>query len=132
MTVFSSLMLALAVTPGPLPRGTNACVAADRPFRLPICAVVTEAAGSGWRQNGQMPVTFQAARQQLAAAVRSGGWACQHTIPLGDKSDRVLTKWRKGNRNLTMMVWRIDVDRSGFSWGVSTEKANERNTVKAR
>lgn len=124
----SMCLLAWGVCTAGLP-----CVAAaSAPFRLPVGAVVTEVAadGRGWRQNGQLPVTFQAARQQLAAAVRSWGWRCEHSIPLGPHAERMLTSWRRGGERLTLMVWRIDVDRAGFSWGVTKEKVDGKAAVR--
>ena len=112
---FSSLLLLSA-----------ACAVADEPFRLPVEAVATEASpdGKGWTRNGVIPVTFVAARQRFEAAIRAYGWSCVHSIPLGDANDKVLVSWRRGRQELTVMLWRIDVDVTGFSWGLTEEVKN--------
>lgn len=97
---------------------------AAEPFRLPVEAVATEASpdGKGWTRNGVIPVTFVAARQRFEAAIRAYGWSCVHSIPLGDANDKVLVSWRRGRQELTVMLWRIDVDVTGFSWGLTEVK----------
>ena len=104
----------------------TACAVADESFRLPVGAVATETGpdGKGWTQNGIIPVTFVAARQSFEAAIRAYGWSCVHSIPLGDSNDKVLVSWRRGCQELTLMLWRIDVDVTGFSWGLKKEGKN--------
>ena len=96
---------------------------ADRPFQLPILAKVTETAvdGKGWAASGEIGVSFEQAQAQLAVKVSSSGWVHLHTIALG--RDRVLDAWSRGDRELTVMAWRISPGKSGFSYGVSAKSS---------
>lgn len=89
------------------------------PFPLPPRAKITttQPAGKGWRASGVIAVSFQQAQRGLAVKIASAGWQHLHTISL-DK-DRVLEAWRRGDDELTVMVWRLAPGRSGFSYGLS-------------
>ena len=65
----------------------------------------------------ELGVSFNQAQAQFAAKVAAAGWAHLHTISLG--RDRVLEAWSRGDKELTMMIWRIAPGRSGFSYGLS-------------
>ncbi len=113
LKVLASFILLAAVLP---------CMA-DSPFRLPVAATVTGrgADEKGWRESGVMTVPFPAARQSFISSVSAYGWRCVHSIPMGG-NDRVLVLWRRGDEDLTVMLWRIDVNRTGFSWGLGKQK----------
>ena len=98
-------------------------MASGAPFRMPLGATVTErsADGKGWREGGVMTVPIAAARQSFMSSLLASGWSCVHVIPL-DGNDRVLALWRRGRGELTTMLWRIDVNRTGFSWGLSDKR----------
>ena len=93
----------------------------DRPFRMPTLAKITETAadGKGWTASGEIGVSFEQAQAQLAVKASSSGWVHVHTIALG--KDRVLDAWSRGERELTVMAWRIAPGKSGFSYGVSAK-----------
>lgn len=113
--IFAALMLSLA---------GNANPPGLAPFRMPVGARVLSHGRDfkGWQESGEIGVTFAAARSQFLSCVAASGWRLRHTIPMGEKNDRAIITWRRGGRELTIMLWRIDVDRTGFSWGVSTEE----------
>lgn len=87
---------------------------------LPISAHVTTESpdGKGWLQSGCMPVTLASARQQFASCLTAAGWHFVHSIPIEPQNNRILFLWRREGKDLTMMLWRIDVGTTGFSWGV--------------
>ena len=91
------------------------------PFALPVRAKVAQTAadGKGWAVNGEIPVSLVQARAQLAAKASAAGWVHLHTIPLG--RDRNLEAWSRGDKELTLMTWRIAAGKSGFSYGISSK-----------
>ena len=104
-----------------------AASAANRPFVLPVAARAFSSSedGRGWQETGVARMTYVQAKGQFRATLAQAGWRFLHAVAFSTRNDRVLLTWRKGSRELTMMVWRIDVDRTGFSWGIS-RKSNER------
>lgn len=89
-------------------------------LRMPVTAVITESDDSGktWRRNGAMPVTYTSAVNQLRACLTGQGWVVKQIIPLGRKNDRTLINFEKGKQKITVMIWRMDLAKTGFSWGI--------------
>ena len=96
---------------------------AERPFLMPMTANVTETSkdGKGWQEQGFVGVTYVQAEGQFKAALSRDGWVFLHKVPLAGLNSRALYTWKRGGRSVTLMLWRIDVGKTGFSWGVSTE-----------
>lgn len=99
-------------------------VPAAEPFRLPVGARVTATAGNGegWSVTGEVDAPLVQARARLMSAVTAADWAFLHEIPLGKKNERRILAFRRGAYELTVMVWRVSVDRSGFSYGLSGKR----------
>ena len=95
--------------------------ASGRIFKLPITAKIVETSidGKGWLEQGAMAVTFVQAEGQFKSAMARDGWAFQHKVPLAGLNSRALYTWKRGGRSVTLMLWRIDVGKTGFSWGVA-------------
>lgn len=95
--------------------------AASRPFILPVGAKVIDSSkdGKGWQERGEFRVTFVNAQQQFTSACSKNGWKFVHVVPLALSVGHSLYTWKRGSQELTLMLWRIDVGRTGFSWGVS-------------
>ena len=110
-------MLTILLLASPLWAGALA------PFTLPPGAKVSAPVqnGKGWQAVGELPVSFQQAQVQLSARIAAANWAHRHTITLG--RDRVLDAWRRGKEELTVMVWRVETAKSGFSYGITREDA---------
>jgi hypothetical protein len=89
-------------------------------LRMPVTAVITEADDSGktWRRNGVMPVTYVSAVNQMRACLNGQGWVVKQVIPLGRRNDRTLINFVNGKQKITVMLWRIDLAKTGFSWGI--------------
>ena len=89
-------------------------------LRMPVTAVITESDDSGktWRRNGIMPVTYMSAVNQMKACLAGQGWIVKQIIPLGRKNDRTLINFEKGKQKITVMIWRMDLAKTGFSWGI--------------
>lgn len=97
------------------------CRGVDSPFICPLSARVTETSkdGKGWQAQGIANVSFVAAEGQFKSALAQSGWRFQHRVQLTKMNTRALYNWSRGGRTVTLMLWRIDVGKTGFSWGVS-------------
>ena len=96
-----------------------------RPFTLPIAARSTETSkdGKGWLESGVMRVPFVQAEASFKAAMAQRGWKRVHAVALGKGYAHTLYTWRRGGNELTLMLRRINVNRTAFSWGLAkTEK----------
>ena len=92
--------------------------AAAAPFVMPPSAVVSGInAEGGWRQNGEMPLSYRQTQAHFGAKFSAAGWQHKHTVELA--KDRMVESWERGGEILTFMVWGMAPDRTGFSWGVS-------------
>lgn len=100
-----------------------------RPFMLPIVANVIEHSkdGKGWRESGVISVTFVQAEASFKAAMAQCGWKYRHAVALGKGNTHTLYTWNRGGNELTLMLRRIDVNKTSFSWGLAkTKNKNER------
>lgn len=93
----------------------------SRLVQLPLSAMVTQTSedGKGWMEQGVIGVTYVQAEGQFKSALAQSGWSFQHKVSLTGMNNRALYSWKRGGRSVTVMLWRIDVGRTGFSWGVS-------------
>ena len=99
--------------------------AKDVSLRLPVNAVVVseDVSGTTWRQNAVLRVTYTAAVNQLKAVIGQQGWRLKQELTLGTAaSDRSLIVFTRGKTDITVMVWKISVGETGFSWGASENK----------
>ena len=90
-------------------------------FALPPAARVTERSGSGagWLEQGIVSVTVASAEGQFRAALARGGWSFAHKIALPGRGMGSVSSFTKGGSELTLMLTRLDVGRTRFSWGLS-------------
>ena len=98
---------------------------ATRPFLLPVAAKAVEESkdGKGWRESGVMTVPFVQAEASFKAAMAQSGWKYRHAVALGKVNTHTLYTWYRGGNELTLMLRRIDVNKTSFSWGLAkTEK----------
>lgn len=96
----------------------------DFSIHLPVSAVVTSSDNSGktWKQNGYLPVTNATAITQMSACLRGQGWKEIQHIGMGKDKSRCIMVWQCGKKKITVMIWRVMVDQSGFSWGINHAK----------
>lgn len=110
-------MLTSVVVGGVGPHGPS------RPFALPIAARATEQSrdGKGWLESGVMTVPFVQAEGSFKAAMAQSGWKFRHAISLSGRGRgaHTLYTWQRGGNELTLMLRRIDVSRTAFSWGLA-------------
>ena len=99
----------------------------DRPFRLPVAAksVETSKDGKGWLESGVMPVPFVQAEGSFMAAMAQSGWKYLHAVALSKGNRHTIYTWRRGGNELTLMLRRIDVNKTSFSWGLAKTENNK-------
>ena len=92
-----------------------------RPFTLPIAAKAVEQSkdGKGWREGGVMSVPFVQAEASFKSAMVQSGWKYLHAVALSKGNRHTLYTWRRGGNELTLMLRRIDVNKTSFSWGLA-------------
>lgn len=73
----------------------------------------------GWPESGEMALAFEQAKIKLGARANAQGWRHVHTIPLG--KDRIVEAWDRDSEEMTLMVWRIAVGRTGWSRGTTSK-----------
>lgn len=107
-------------------------LAAAAPFVLPPNAVVSDerSEGGGWRQSGEMPLSYRQTRAQFASRFSAAGWRHKHDVTLA--KDRTVEAWERGDKALTFMAWGQAPNRTGFSWGVSSKGEKAKGKVKRR
>ena len=96
----------------------------NRPFILPIAAKATEHSkdGKGWLESGVITVPFVQAEGSFKAAMAQSGWRYRHSVALAKGKVHTLYTWQRGGNELTLMLRRIDVNRTVFSWGLAKTK----------
>lgn len=122
MRVLFIILAALASASAPAAPSAAGVV---RPFLLPVAAksVETSRDGKGWLESGVMAVPFVQAEGSFKAAMAQSGWRYLHAVALGRANAHTLYTWRRGGDELTLMLRRIGVNRTAFSWGLAkTEK----------
>lgn len=102
---------------------------AAEPFRIPVGAKLTSGSVElgGWAASGVVYAPYVQARSRLIAAVSASGWRLSHEIALGKRTDKTLLSFTRGRDELTLMVTRLAVNRTAFSYGLSL--ARERGKV---
>ena len=78
----------------------------------------------GWQESSQMDLTLTATKLRLKSRFEREGYQLKHEIEMGKHNESCLMLWEKNGRQVIVMVWRIDVNRTGYSIG---EVKNDRN-----
>lgn len=109
----------------------SAAEAPSRPFLLPPSARAVKSDGGqeGWRENGVVALTYVYAESSFRSELSRRGWRFVHATTLNDgmvagTSRQRLLLWRRGGRELTLMLRRVDVGKTAFSWGLSMPSEN--------
>jgi len=104
-------------------------------FRLPLSATVLRRDDSGdtWRENGFVKAPFASAFGQFESSLARDNWRFVHRIDLSRLPERALFVWRRGESEITLMLWRESPGRTGFSWGVDgVQPGNDRQERNGR
>lgn len=115
--------IATAFVPSVLMAASPAANAA-RPFTLPVAAKAAEQSrdGKGWQEGGMMSVPFVQAEASFKSAMAQRGWKYLHAVALGKGNTHTLYTWRRGGNELTLMLRRVDVNKTSFSWGLAKNR----------
>lgn len=70
-----------------------------------------------WTNSGEMKLPYATARVRIITKYENAGFKLKHEIPMGKPNTRCLMLWEKGDVKTIVMLWRIDVQRTGFSTG---------------
>ena len=100
----------------PQPRRTEAVKGVLPALKLPD-EKKNEAGADGWEFEGETSSNFISTRTKITAALLHDGWSPENQITLDEKlSPRVLLTFRKGELELTLMLWKIDTGTTGFAY----------------
>lgn len=94
--------------------------ATDIRLKLPVNAEVVseDVSGTTWRQNARLKVPYVAAVNQIKAVIGQQGWRQKQELTLGNQKDRCLLVFAQGKTEITVMIWKVGIAETGFSWGV--------------
>lgn len=120
--VFTALSAAVGAAPAAHTRAAPVKTPPPKaPFVLPPSAKVVErgAEGNGWLESGVMSVSFVSAEAQMTTALSRSGWSFVHRVPMPERGNGVVCAYKKGSEELMLMLWRVDVGKTGYSWGIA-------------
>lgn len=110
------IYILLAFLPLPLHVG-----AAEQPcpFRLPalVAEKRVDTSGKTWQMTGTATNAFADVRNGFYASFKEAGYVMRHEIPMDKSGQRILSAWKKGGRELILMLWPIERMKFGFAWG---------------
>ena len=98
----------------------NVCAAEQPcPFRLPalVAEKRVDTSGKTWQMTGTATNAFADVRNGFYASFKESGYVMRHEIPMDKSGQRILSAWKKGGRELILMLWPIDRMKFGFAWG---------------
>jgi len=96
---------------------TSACAEPAMPIGFE--ATATNAENTAWREFGFLPMSYAMAVVAVKAAMEAQGYAEKHDIVSGGGEGRRVMLWEKENEKIILMLWEIDIDKTGCAWGVS-------------
>jgi len=70
-----------------------------------------------WQYQETLPVTLSMAKQHVASRWRKEGYSMKHTIELDRREGRCIMLWIKDKEQIMVMLWKIDTNHTGCSWG---------------
>ncbi len=82
-------------------------------------ATWTDDSGLAWRETGSLPQSFTNSVEAVKAAMKKQGYSLRHDIFDKAFPDHRLFLFLQSDEEVTVMLWRIDANSSGLSWGVT-------------
>jgi hypothetical protein len=130
ISIASAMLAVLVASAAPVAAPEVPCPPKRAPFEPPPSAVLDKPRedGKGWCGQGVMSVTLANAESQMRGALARSGWAFVHRIPLAGSVRGSVSAFRRGREELTLMMWRLDVSKTGFSWGRAAIENREGGT----
>jgi hypothetical protein len=89
---------------------------------LPLFAEKTQQQEEGWTTSGELAYSYSYAKTYLGHKLRLKGWVCKLSFTCGPRHSIEHSVWEKDGKKLQVMIWRIDANRTGYSWGEFTDK----------
>ena len=71
----------------------------------------------GWQEASQMKLSFAATKIRLKSRFEREGYRLKHEIDMGKHHESCLMLWERNGRQVIVMVWRMDVNQTGYSIG---------------
>ena len=84
-------------------------------------ATATNAENSTWREFGHLPVSYVMAVAAVKAAMLAQGYAEKHDIAPDEAKGRRIMLWEKEGEKIILMMWEIEIAKTGCAWGVSND-----------
>ena len=70
-----------------------------------------------WQHHETLHVTLAMAKQHVASRWQKQGYTLKHTIELDRYEGRYIMLWIKDKEQIMVMLWKIDTNHTGCSWG---------------
>lgn len=100
----------------PQPRRTEPVRKVLPPLKLPD-EKRNSAGENGWEFDGEIAANFVSARGKLVSFLMHQGWRPDKQISLDESSSpRVLLTFQKESMELVLMLWKISISSTGFSY----------------
>ena len=64
-----------------------------------------------------MALSFAATKNRIKSRFEHENYRLKHEIEMGTRKDTCLMLWEKNGRQVIVMVWRMDVNQTGYSIG---------------
>jgi len=111
-------------TPHPVVSSAVTSRATDEPFQWDFpdrAKIHFDTPGSrGWKQTGEFPLDFDSSDDLVKDLMRRRGYEEKHRVPDSQLAGRFLSQWESpGGKKILWTLWRIQGNRTGFSWGES-------------
>ncbi len=87
------------------------------PLRLPPGVTAQRCAENSWEYSGEIAANFVSARGRLSAWFQSQSWRPEKQITLDESlRPQVILTFSSGKYELTLLIWKIGTNRTGFSY----------------
>lgn len=78
---------------------------------------ISDDTGAAWTQTGENDCSLLSAKSKWHASLKRQGWILENEFSPIKSADQHFSVWRRRERRIILMLWRIDSGESGFSWG---------------
>ena len=87
------------------------------PLRLPPGVTAQRCTENSWEYSGEIAANFVSARGRLGAWFQSQSWRPERQITLDESlRPQVILTFSNGKYELTLLIWKIGTNRTGFSY----------------
>ena len=87
------------------------------PLRLPPGVTAQRCTENSWEYSGEIASNFVSARGRLSAWFQNQSWRPERQITLdAHRKPQIILTFRNQDYELTLLLWKIGTDRTGFSY----------------